>query len=116
MREIDIAERHCWSACTGRRRRQYFRSFVDYVESPGRLFVSGRRTLSLEDRDRERRNRPRDIRHTFSRRSFAREGMASACWARRIRGSLSAYVVWRSAEARRLGPGTNPRSQNLAYG
>ena len=46
----------------------------------------------------------------------ARKTMASARWARRIRRPLSAYVVRRPAQARWLGPGTDPRSQNPAYG
>src|SRR5262249_28361404 len=48
MWQVDFAQRHCRPACAGRRCRQYFRPFAVFVESPGRLFVSGRCTLSLE--------------------------------------------------------------------
>ena len=82
----------------------------------GRLPVSGRCAVSLEDRDRQCRHWPGDQGRAARAGAGTRAGLADIRRPRRLRRPLSAHAVGRPAQARRPRPGADPRSENPADG
>ncbi len=76
-----------------------FRRGAVRPQSPGRLPVSVRGAVPLEDRDRERRHRPRDhaARRTMRRRRAPQEWLGRVGLGS-LRGALSAHAVRRAAK------------------
>ncbi len=116
MRKIDAAQ------CRGRAFEarggvgEDFRSAADRAEPGCRLSVSGRCAVSLEDRDRQCRHRPRHQGRAARAGAAARAGLAHFRRPRRVRQPLSAHAVRRAAQARRAGAGFDPRSKDPVDG
>ena len=93
-----------------------FRCAADRPQSRGRLSVSGRRAVSVEDRARQCRDRARDRGHAARAGAGAGAGLADLGRSRRVRRPLSAHAVGRPAQAGRSGAGADPRPQDPADG
>ena len=100
----------------GRRHVRIFGQPLTGLNRRRRLSVSGRCAVSLEDRDRQCRDRARDHGRAARRGAEARAGLADLGRSRRLRQPLSAHAVGRPAQARRPGAGPDPRSQDPADG
>src|SRR5262249_41274917 len=79
------------------------------AQRPGRLPVSGRCAVSLEDGAGQRSDRARGRRRRDGCGARAGARLARAGGPCRIRGALSAHAVGRPAQARRARPGADPR-------
>ena len=114
LRKIDPAQRRGRPAQARRRGGHHLRPAADRPQSRRRLSLPGRCAVSLEDRHRQCRHRPRNHRRAARGRAAARAGVPDIRRPRRLRQPLSAHAFRRPTETRGPRAGADPRSPRFS--